>query len=202
MVTTQRAEIDDITRSLRDHGASQSDLARHTSRGGYLLPDYDRLGYNFRMTDIQGALGSVQMDRAEWILSERSRCASLYDALLADVQWLRIPATPDGYVHGYQGYVCLFQPEEATFAASKRLNERRNRVMSAVEAKGIATRQGTHAPVTQGYYVNKYGLRPDEFPQACVAERLSLTLPLYAGMESADQETVVAELMRAFEESF
>ena len=70
------------------------------------------------MTDIQGALGCAQMDRADWILDERRRRARLYDEALADVDWLRTPTTPAGNVHGYQSYCCLFAPEEPTLAAS------------------------------------------------------------------------------------
>src|SRR5579885_2397115 len=64
MVTTSSSARDGRIRSLRDHGASRSDFARHTSADGFLLPEYEILGFNYRMTDIQGALGSAQMDRA------------------------------------------------------------------------------------------------------------------------------------------
>ena len=197
MIATGRDDLDRLSRSLRDHGASRSDRARHEGKTAFLLSEYDRLGYNFRMTDIQGALGCAQMDRAEWILAERSRRARLYDDMLAGAEWLTTPAVPDGYVHGYQAYVCLFRPEEPTPANADALHERRNALMTRLEDKGIATRQGTHAAALQGYYVGKYGLRPEQFPSAYVADRLSLTLPLYAQMTDADQERVCRELREA-----
>ncbi len=110
MVTTEQEDLDQIVRSLRDHGASRSDLARHTGTGSFLLAEYNHLGYNYRMTDIQGALGCAQMERAEWILSERSRHAQMYDEMLAGIDWLETPFVPEGYQHGYQAYVCLFRP--------------------------------------------------------------------------------------------
>ena len=70
MITTARTDLETLSRSLRDHGASRTDLARHTAKAGFLLAEYNHLGYNYRMTDIQGALGSVQMERAEWILAD------------------------------------------------------------------------------------------------------------------------------------
>jgi perosamine synthetase len=199
MLTTMRPEIADRVRSLRDHGASTSDLARHTSAGGFLLADYDVLGFNYRMTDFQGAVGSVQMDRAQSILAERAKRAARYDELLAAVPWLVPPAAPDGYVHGYQSYVTLFRPEAASLANVDRLHERRNQLMATLERQGIATRQGSHAPVLTGYYSRKYGITPADFPSACIAERLSLTLPLYPQLEDAEIRTVVSALTGAFE---
>ena len=101
------------------------------------------------MTDIQGALGCAQMDRADWILDERRRrAAASTTSALAGVDWLRTPVTPEGNVHGYQSYVL---PVRARGADARRtcdaLHERRNRVMARLEERGIATRQGTHAPV-------------------------------------------------------
>jgi dTDP-4-amino-4,6-dideoxygalactose transaminase len=139
------------------------------------------------------------MDRAEWILSERRRRASLYDEMLAGLEWLATPVTPAGNVHGYQCYCCLFAPEEPTLEASGRLHEWRNRVMLRMEERGVATRQGTHAPVATGLYSRKYDLRETDFPRAIVAERLSLALPLYPEMTDAEQELVVTELLDAFE---
>jgi dTDP-4-amino-4,6-dideoxygalactose transaminase len=71
--------------------------------------------------------------------------------------------------------------------------------MMKLEEKGIATRQGTHAPVIQGYYSKKYDLRPQQFPNAYLADRLSLTLPLYVQMTESEQALVVNELTKAFE---
>jgi dTDP-4-amino-4,6-dideoxygalactose transaminase len=69
--------------------------------------------------------------------------------------------------------------------------------MQALEDRGIATRPGTHAPVLQGYYARKYGLRPEQFPRAVLADRLSLALPIYAQLTEAEQETVVEALRAA-----
>ncbi|MDH4136375.1 MAG: DegT/DnrJ/EryC1/StrS family aminotransferase [Anaerolineae bacterium] len=199
MLTTQREDLDRLARSLRDHGASRSDLARHTGKAAFLLAEYNHLGYNYRMTDIQGALGCAQIERAEWILAERSRRALLYDEMLAEVEGLATPVVPDGYVHGYQAYVCLFRPEEPTLDNVDQLHQQRNELMMRLEAKGIATRQGTHAPVILGYYAEKYGLRPEQFPNAYVADRLSLTLPLYAQMTDAEQDLVCQSLREALD---
>ena len=194
MVTTASAELDQRIRSLRDHGASRSDLARHTAPDGFLLPDYESLGYNYRMTDIQGALGSAQMDRSAEILTLRRQHASQYDQLLSGLDWLQTPETPHGYEHGYQSYACLFQPEKPTLENTDRLHQRRNRTMALLEAKGIATRQGTHAAALTGYYARKYGLRREQFPNTYIAERLTLALPMYAQLTQSEISEVCTAL--------
>jgi perosamine synthetase len=196
MITTQREDFDQLARVLRDHGASRSDLSRHTGKAGFLLSEYNHLGYNYRMTDIQGALGCAQMDRAAWILETRSQRARHYNQLLAEVEWLETPIVPDGFVHGYQAYVCLFRPEDPTLDNADRLYQRRNELMTHLETKGIATRQGTHAPVLQGYYTEKYALRLEQFPNAYLADRLGLTLPLYVQMTEIEQALVCQSLQQ------
>ena len=198
MITTAQAEHDSRCRSLRDHGASRSDHDRHTNAAGFLLSDYDMLGYNYRMTDIQGALGCAQMDRVTWILERRRFVAERYDEMLADVPWLKTPAVRDGFVHGYQSYVCLFQPEEPSAGSVERLSSRRNALMARMEADGVATRQGTHAAHLQGFYREKYGIAPGDFLNAWLADRLSISLPLYAQMTEAEQDEVVSSLKQAF----
>lgn len=200
MIATGQPELDRLSRILRDHGASRTDFDRDSMKSAFLLADFNHLGYNYRMTDIQGALGCAQMGKAQWILAERSRRARLYDETLAKVKWLAMPVEPEGYIHGYQAYVCLFQSEEPKLGNVDRLNRQRNKLMMRLEEKGIATRQGTHAPVIQGYYAEKYGLRSEQFPNAYIADRLSLTLPLYVQMIEDEQALVVSELQKTFEE--
>jgi dTDP-4-amino-4,6-dideoxygalactose transaminase len=198
MVTTASAKLDGLVRSLRDHGASRSDLARHHGKAAFLLAEYNHLGYNYRMTDFQGALGCAQMDRAPAILAARSAAAALYHELLGGLEWLQPPVIPEGHQHGWQAYVCLFRPEEPGLHNADRLFEWRNCIMTRLEEQGISTRQGTHAPVTCGYYAAKYGLRPEQFPQAALAEQLTLALPLYPQITADEQALVVTRLREAF----
>jgi len=197
LIATNRADLAEAAVSLRDHGASRSDLARHESTARFLLSSYDRLGFNFRMTDIQGALGSVQMDRFAGILETKQRLAARYDTLLAELGWLRTPFVPDGYEHAYQTYVCLYAPEEPRLAQVPELKRQRNRIMQRLEDEGIATRQGTHAAALQGYYARKYALSPEDFPRAAVAEALTISLPLFPQLTHAEQDVVVERLAAA-----
>lgn len=199
MLTTAKPELDSLFRSLRDHGASRSDLDRHESDGSYLLSDYPRIGFNYRMTDIQGALGVAQMARADEVLAGRRRAAAVYDELLGPLDWLRPPVTPPGYVHGYQAYVCLFAPEEPTLARLPELHAARNAVMTRLEEQGIATRQGTHAAAVQKVYRDRYGIGEEDVPGAVTADRLTIALPLYPQITEEQQQRVVASLAHAFD---
>jgi dTDP-4-amino-4,6-dideoxygalactose transaminase len=146
------------------------------------------------MTDFQGALGLAQLARADAILAARRERAARYDRLLGDVEWLGLPQVPAGFVHGYQSYVTLFRPAEASLSTVTALHEGRNELMASMEARGIATRQGTHAPVLQGYYREAYGLSAEAFPRATLADRLTISLPLFPQMTDGEQDRVVEAL--------
>jgi perosamine synthetase len=196
MLTTGREDLDALVRSLRDHGATRTDLERHEASGSFLLASYPHLGYNYRMTDIQAAIGRSQMDRADWIMERRRAIAKEYDEAFSDSPWLQTPFVPEGHVHGYQAYVCMFVPEEPTLENVDRLHADRNALMGRLEADGIATRQGTHAAGLQTYYQTKYGLRPDDFPNAHLADRLTMALPLYPQMTAEERTTVIEAVER------
>jgi perosamine synthetase len=192
MVTTASGDLADRVRRLRDHGAAISDLQRHHGARPYLLADHPDAGYNQRMTDVQGALGSAQMDRAHAILAERRRVAAEYDRAFASLAWLRTPASPEGFTHGYQSYPCLFEPEPLRPESIPRVRQLRNDWMDRLQKQGIATRPATHAVHLLSFYARKYQLWPESFPNAYAADHCSISLPLFHGMTSAEQEYVIA----------
>jgi dTDP-4-amino-4,6-dideoxygalactose transaminase len=191
MITTQDNALAEKIRRLRDHGAVVSDLQRHLGSRPYLLADHLDAGYNFRMTDIQAALGAAQMNRATDIVRERRRLAKRYDEAFADLYWLRIPPHLEGHEHSYQSYPCLFQPEPITLESIPRINQKRNTWMEALQRAGISTRPATHAVHMLTYYREKYRLRPEDFPNAWAANDCSISLPLFHGMKEEEQEYVI-----------
>jgi perosamine synthetase len=209
MVVTNDARIAHAVRVLRDHGASKSDLERPAAQGGSLLPEYPVLGYNYRMTDLQGALGVAQIEKAATILQKRRDAAVYYDHLLEEVDEIAPPFTPRGFAHAYQSYVCLYQgrerypaeDEETDWEKSAGFNQERNRLMAVLEERGISMRQGTHAVHTLEYYQQKYGLADRDLPRAYLADRLSIALPLYCGITPGEQERVIRELKTALSAS-
>lgn len=186
MIVTDDADFAALASSLRDHGATRSDLERHREKGAFLLTEYEHLGYNVRMTDIQGALGVAQSKKIARILCRKAELARIYDDRLAGIRWLGAPRTPSGYTHGYQAYCTLYKPAETHKAIRNRdidtidrLNEERNLLMARLESAGIATRQGTHAVHIQKLYREKYKLHPADFPASYAADRLTIALPFF-----------------------
>lgn len=201
MLITDDEDIASKVSQLKDHGASKSDLQRHKEKGGSLLPDFTMRGYNYRMTDMQGALGVCQMDRKEYIMNGRREVASKYDEVLKDISQLVSPYIPENYKHGYQSYVCIFTDGEDISNLTKeqidRINIKRNIFMEKLEEMTIATRQGTHAVHTLGYYKNKNNFKDEDFLMSYAADRLSIALPLYAGMTNEEFDYVISNIKEA-----
>mgnify|MGYP003488407867 FL=1 len=201
MLITDDEDIANKVSQLKDHGASKSDLQRHKEKGGSLLPDFTMRGYNYRMTDMQGALGVCQMDRKEYIMNGRREVASKYDIVLKDISQLLTPYIPENYKHGYQSYVCIFTDGEDISNLTKeqidRINIKRNIFMEKLEEMTIATRQGTHAVHTLGYYKNKNNFKDEDFLMSYAADRLSIALPLYAGMTNEEFDYVISNIKEA-----
>lgn len=188
-------------RVLRNHGAAVSDSTRHTGKGA-LLPDFPEPGYNYRMTDLQGALGLAQISRLGSLLEARRAWARRYDEALAG--WDRLlPPTPSsdaGSEHSYQSYVCLFgERARPPLEEVDALGARRDRLMSLLEDRGVSVRQGTHAVHMLGWYRKTYGLEAWQFPNAYRADRLSLSLPLFADMSEAQWAFVIQTLEEALQ---
>jgi len=201
MLITDDDAIAAVVSQLKDHGASKSDLQRHKEKGGSLLPDFTMRGYNYRMTDMQGALGVCQMNKKEYIMQGRREVAAKYDKVLQQIPQLVTPFIPEGYRHGYQSYVCLFTDGEDISTLTKtqidRINLKRNLFMEKLEERNIATRQGTHAVHTLGYYKDKNGFSDEDFLMSYAADRLSIALPLYAGMSDEEFDYVISNIKEA-----
>jgi len=199
MVTTSNEELASKIVCLRDHGASMSDLQRHLGPRPYLLADHPEAGYNQRMTDIQGALGAKQMERADEIVEERQRLAEIYDKAFSQLDWLQTPKVPEGYEHGYQSYPCIFKPMKLSHNNIDEVNKLRNKWMDSLQKNGISTRPATHAVHMLSFYSKKYDLAPEDFPNSRIANDCSISLPLFHGMSDEEQDYVIQKVL---EENF
>lgn len=186
IITTNDDAAASWLRSVRSHGASTSDLARHTS-GTTEIEEYRELGYNYRMTDIQGAVGLVQLGRLDEILAARRRLAQRYDTLFASEGKLSTPFVPAGSAHTYQSYCVRL-----------RAGRPRSEIMAEMAAAGIATRRGVMAIHLEPYYRTR--LPALSLPETESASAETLLLPLFADMTEAEQDSVVAALRTALDE--
>lgn len=184
MVTTHRDDIAARIRSLRNHGASEVAGANHP----WSMNRFDVLGYNLRLSDIQAAIGIAQMAKLDRLLAERRAAALRYNEFLSGHHELALPIAGDVDGHTYQSYVIRIREGGG---------ERRDAIMAKLQGRGIQTRPGTHAVHRLGYYREKYGLKPEDFPNAAIAEDTTITLPIFPGMTEADQMLVCAGLNAA-----
>jgi dTDP-4-amino-4,6-dideoxygalactose transaminase len=201
MLVTDNEYITEKVYQLRNHGASLSDFLRHKLNSGILLPDFPLRGYNYRMTDLQAAIGICQMRKKEYIMKKRREVAKKYDEALKEIPQLIAPYTPENYKHGYQSYVCIFTDGEDISNLTKgkidRISAKRNILMRKLAERGIATRQGTHAVHTLSYYKNKYNLKDEDFLMSYAADRLSIALPLYVGMTDEEFDYIITSIKEA-----
>lgn len=187
MLTTQDGELARLANILRNHGASLSEEQRHNGSQPYLLPEFNLLGFNYRMTDLQGAIGLAQLAKLEGFISEREKWANWYNEQLSDIPWLRIPAVPAGSRHAWQAYVTWVDPATAPLP--------RNEIMRRLQALGVSTRPGTHAIHTLGLYRSVFGFRPEDYPTAWACDCNSMAIPLHNRMNEDDFRHVVAALL-------
>jgi dTDP-4-amino-4,6-dideoxygalactose transaminase len=183
LITTSDDEAATLLRRLRSHAASTSDLSRHQS-GTTEIEEYAELGFNYRMTDVQAAIGLVQLDKLETILAERIRLADRYNAAFASEEFIETPYQPRGYRHTYQSY-CV------------RLRSARPRaeIMQELADQGISTRRGVMAIHLEPYYQQR--MPGVVLPVTEAATSQTLLLPLFYGMTQAEQDTVIAALRKA-----
>lgn len=194
MVLTDDATMAKKMKELRTHGSTVSADARHQGKG-FLLPEFNEAGYNYRMTDIQGAIGLAQVEKFDYIIEEKRKKAERYNKLIHEmIPELITPTVPEGYFHTYQSYVCMLNLKELHLESTEEGGEYRNMLLQKLEDIGIATRQGTHAVHMLGYYRNRFGYVPEDLPNAYACDHLSITLPLYIQMTDEDQEYVVQKI--------
>lgn len=195
MILTNDRDIYDKVIALRNHGSMIASDKRH-NKNGSLLPEYIYQGYNYRMTDIQGAIGCEQMKKFDFILKRRQEIAAYYNELIqSKCSNICIPYVPSGYFHSYQSYVCMLNLEVDLEKAEKKRNE----IMRNLADVGVATRQGTHAIHKLACYKEKYGYSESSLPVADRCDRLSISLPVFATITRKEQDYIV-EKLKAFSE--
>ncbi|MGV3684489.1 MAG: DegT/DnrJ/EryC1/StrS family aminotransferase [Daejeonella sp.] len=186
MLTTNDDEIAVRLDRLRNHGASISEEQRHHGPKPYILSAFEMVGYNYRMTDIQGAIGVVQLKKLDSFIDERQKWADFYKEELKDVKWLKTPEVPEGYKHGWQSYVTYVDESIAPM--------KRNDIMELLQQKGISTRPGTHAVHMLEVYAKMYNIKPNDYPEAFKADQFSMSIPMHNKMVKEDYEYIVQAL--------
>ncbi len=182
MITTNDAELASRLRKLRQHAMSLSDVARHNAKQ-VATETYDEVGYNFRMTDMQAAIGSVQLERLPGLLERRRYLASRYDRALQSLSWIETPYVPANCLHNYQSYMVRL-----TGAAAAK----RDAIMQELLERNISTRRAIMATHRELPYRSE---RWDAtLPQTNLVADTAMILPLFHQMTDADQDYVIEAL--------
>jgi dTDP-4-amino-4,6-dideoxygalactose transaminase len=183
MLTTRHADWDARFRLLRQHAMSVPDTVRHGSER-VIVEAYPTVGFNYRMTDIQAAVGREQLKRLPGIVQERRALAARYAELLAGIEGLAVPAKPDWARSNWQSYCVRLAPGHDQLA-----------VMQLMLDAGISTRRGIMCSHRERAYADVAVRRP--LPHSEQAQDRCILLPLYPSMGHAEQQAVVAALRRA-----
>ena len=183
MLTTSNPKFDAKFKLLRQHGMSVPDAVRHGSPQ-VIFENYLVAGYNYRMTDIQAAIGLKQLERLPQIIARRRFLADRYAELLGNIEELRLPVEPEWARSNWQSY-CV------------RLSERvdQKAVMQGLLDNGIATRRGIMCSHREPCYSDQ---RPrHDLRQSELAQDHSILLPLYTQISDDDQVRVADALIQA-----
>ena len=175
--TTQNPELAERMRLFRSHGVTRdSDLMQGDSHGPWYYQQIE-LGLNYRLTDLQAALGVSQMRRLDEYVARRNELAQRYDRLLADLPVQR-PGRDDQAYSAFHLYVVRVDPD------------RRRAVFEHLRANGIGVNVH-YIPVHTQPYWQRFGFRPGQYPAAEDYYARAISLPLYPTMSERDQDTVV-----------
>jgi perosamine synthetase len=184
MLLTHDAGLAKRLRRLREHGMSVAAHERHAG-GTVVLEAYEELGFNYRMTDLQAAVGLVQLGKLEAMVVERRGLAERYRESLERVPGLSLPDDPPYGTTNYQSFVVRLDDD---------LPVKRDAVMQELLEQGIASRRGIMAAHLEPACA---GIPVTELPVTELLTRRSLILPLFHGMETADIERVTDVLAGA-----
>jgi perosamine synthetase len=185
MILTDSLPLAERARLLRAHGMSVSDLTRHHAKQ-VVVEEYSELGYNYRLTDMQAAIGIEQLQRLDAVIQRRAEIARRYAEAFVDVEGIRLPNSSPDTPHTYQSYMIELGPL---------LGGGRDEFMRRLLRVGVATRRGVMAIHLEPYYRERYpGV---QLPVTESATIHTVLLPIYATMTTDEQEYVIEHVLRA-----
>ncbi len=180
MIAVQDPDVAGRLRRLRAHGMDVSDLARHNATG-IIVEQYPERGWNYRMTDMQAAIGLCQLEVLDEILERRRQLAERYTSAIAEIEHLEPPFEPTDRVRTWQSYCIRVAPESPV---------ERTELMRLLLEDGIPTRRGVMAIHEE----SSYGADGAHLQHTEAAARDALMLPLFADMSFDEQDYVIARL--------
>jgi dTDP-4-amino-4,6-dideoxygalactose transaminase len=192
MVTTQNKEYADRVRMLSLHGISKDAWKRYTAEGSWRY-DILEVGYKYNLTDLQAAIGLVQLSKCEAMLDSRAAIAEQYDRLLAPLEAFDVPAIAPRGEHAWHLYVLRVNEEFLRIG--------RDRVIEELRVRGIGTSVHFIPLHLHPLYQNRHGYREGQFPNAERQFARAISLPIYPSMKN-EGVTRVAEALHEIAREF
>ena len=186
---TNNAEIANKLAQLRSHGITRNPAEMQGEPDGAWYYQQIDLGYNYRMTELQAALGVSQMTRLDEFVARRHTLAARYDKLLADLP-LTLPYRHPANQSALHLYPIQVQPESG---------KTRKQIFDYLRAHDIGVNVHYIPVHTQPYYRQCFGFKLGDFPNAEAYYSRAISLPLYFSLSEDEQDTVVATLKQAFQ---
>jgi dTDP-4-amino-4,6-dideoxygalactose transaminase len=182
MITTTDDALAERMRRVRQHAMGLSDLARHSS-SKVMIESYDEVGFNYRMTDLQAAVGLVQLQRLDGMLARRRELAARYSSHLAHLPWMVLPQVPAECRHNYQSYMVRLTGDAPIT---------RERLMQELLDRGISSRRGIMAIHREAPY--RSARWEANLPVTNLVTETSLVLPLFHEMTDPEQDYVIESI--------
>ncbi|SFZ77489.1 UDP-4-amino-4,6-dideoxy-N-acetyl-beta-L-altrosamine transaminase [Chitinimonas taiwanensis] len=181
MVLTNRAELAERLRSLRSHGITRNPAQMSEPSHGPWYYQQTELGYNYRITDIQAALGLSQLHKLDAFVARRRELAARYDQLLADLP-LQLPTRQAGAESAWHLYVVRLKLDQ--------IGKTHREVFEGLRTAGIGVNLHYIPVHTQPYY-RALGFKDGDFPNAEAYYREAVSLPMFSGLSNQQLEVIV-----------
>jgi dTDP-4-amino-4,6-dideoxygalactose transaminase len=169
MITTNDPNLAEKIKLLRSHGGVRT--------GAWF--QYEAAGFNYRLSDVLGAMGVAQMKKLPMLIERKRELASMLSERLSDIPQICLPAEPRWGGHIYQSYVILVDPQLD-----------RDKIIAGMKTQNIETTLGTYALHAQPIFQRQFGYQSGQLPNSHAAFTRSITLPLYPQMSEADLDSV------------
>jgi dTDP-4-amino-4,6-dideoxygalactose transaminase len=176
MITTNDEYLAEKIRLLRSHGGVRV--------GNWY--EFVEAGFNYRLSDVQGAIGVAQMEKLQWIIDQKRTMAARLSERLAHIPGLTLPKEPKWGGHIYQSYVVLVDESID-----------RDATINNLKANGVEATLGTYALHDQPFFQREYHYKTGQLPNSHVAFTKSITLPLYPQLSECDLDIIAQQLKSA-----
>jgi dTDP-4-amino-4,6-dideoxygalactose transaminase len=175
IVVTNNDEYAEKIKMLRNHGIK---IIKGRTR-------FELAGFNYRLTNIQGAIGTVQMKKLEKIIEKKTQLIKIYEKLLSDIEWVKIPRAPEYGRHVWQTYHVMLDR-----------NINRTKLINYLRNNGIETNYGAYSVHREPYYKRKYNFDDKEFINSIRAADFGLALPLHSKLKQSDLEYISQQISK------